>query len=76
MALQAAGDADPGLRFRYLGARDSGAYLFNLKTKGFAPGTYQLLVGVAGDSSTHAVTFQIGHRNYGESDGHHADGRH
>jgi hypothetical protein len=66
MPLQAAGDTNAGKRFRYIGARTGGAYIFNLRTKGFAAGTYQLLVRVDGDSASHAVTFQIGHQNDGD----------
>ena len=73
MPLQAAGNDHLGMRFRYIGGRTGGAYIFDLKTKGFAPGTYQLLVRVVGDSTPHAVTFQIRYRNDGDGDG---DGDH
>jgi hypothetical protein len=66
MLLQAAGNDNPGMRFRYIGDRTGGAYIFDLKTKGFAPGTYQLLVRVVGDSTPHAVTFQIRYKNDGD----------
>lgn len=71
MPMMAAGHANPGLRFRYVGDRDRGAYIFNLKTKGFAAGTYQLLVKVGGDPTLHTLTFQVrgGRENEGR-DGH------
>jgi hypothetical protein len=71
MPLQAAGNANHGLRFRFIHTRTGGAYIFDLKTKGFAAGTYQLLVRVDGDPTAHAVTFQIGHKNHGNGDGGH-----
>ena len=55
------GKGKQGTRFRYIGGRTHGAYMFELNTKGFAPGIYQLAVGVMGDSTPHAVTFRVGH---------------
>ena len=43
--------------------------MFDLKTKGFAPETYQLLVRVVGDSTPHSVTFQIRYRHDGDGKG-------
>ncbi|MGI9102795.1 MAG: HYR domain-containing protein [Terriglobales bacterium] len=59
MPARAAGDSNPGLMFRFTGDRGTGAYMFNLKTEGLTPGTYQLLVRVGGDSSPHQVLVQI-----------------
>jgi hypothetical protein len=61
-SLQAAGAANSGMRFRYLGNRPGGAYMFDLKTTGLAPGIYELLVLVPGDPSPHTVPFQVGHK--------------
>ncbi len=61
--LRIAGNANPGMRFRYIGGRKGGAYMLELKTNGFAPGTYQLLVYIGSDPMPHAVTFEIGHHN-------------
>jgi hypothetical protein len=69
MLLQAAGNDNPGMRFRYIRERNGGAYIFDLKTKRFAPGTYQLLVRVVGDSTPHAVTFHVRYRNDRDGDG-------
>ncbi|MBZ5567463.1 MAG: HYR domain-containing protein [Acidobacteriia bacterium] len=68
MLLQAAGNDNPGLHFRYIGARTFGAYGFELKTKGLAPGIYRLLVRVGGDSTLYPVTFLIGHSNHRNRD--------
>jgi TolB protein len=54
-ALAAVGDADPDYNFRYAG----GSYLFNLKTAGYATGTYLLSFRAGDDPSTHTVQFQV-----------------
>jgi hypothetical protein len=54
--LEDAGSSNPDFDFRY----SSGGYIFNLKTTGYAPGTYALTFRVAGDPLTHAVQFRIG----------------
>jgi len=47
------GDANPGNDFRY--DASLGGYIFNLSTKGFAPGEYTLSFTVAGDPLTHTL---------------------
>jgi hypothetical protein len=53
--LDDAGNANPDFNFRY----DSGGYIFNLKTTGYATGTYALAFTVGGDPVTHTVQFQV-----------------
>ena len=50
-----AGNSNPDSNFRY----SSGGYVFNLKTTGYAPGTYVLTFRVAGDPAAHTVQFRI-----------------
>ncbi|HEV2763985.1 MAG TPA: PxKF domain-containing protein, partial [Pyrinomonadaceae bacterium] len=52
-----AGNSNPDFNFRY----DAGlvGYVYNLKTKGYAPGTYVLTFRVAGDPTAHTVQFRI-----------------
>lgn len=54
-ALAAPGDVDPDYNFRYAG----GSYHFNLKTSGYATGTYLLSFRAGDDPSTHTVRFQV-----------------
>ena len=56
--LADAGDANPDFNFRYV-AGTPGAYIFNLSTKGYAPGTYLLNIVVGGDPVPHAVKFSV-----------------
>ncbi|HEX8116987.1 MAG TPA: MBG domain-containing protein, partial [Pyrinomonadaceae bacterium] len=56
--LADAGDANPDFNFRYV-AGTPGAYIFNLSTKGYAPGTYLLNFVVSGDPVPHAVKFSV-----------------
>jgi len=53
--LEDAGNANPDDNFRF----DAGSYIFNLKTTGYATGTYLLGFTVAGDPTTHTVQFSI-----------------
>ena len=53
--LEDAGNSNPDFSFRY----SSGGYIFNMKTTGYAPGTYALAFRVAGDPVTHTVQFRI-----------------
>ncbi|HVF57079.1 MAG TPA: DPP IV N-terminal domain-containing protein [Pyrinomonadaceae bacterium] len=55
--LEDAGKANPDFDFRY-DAR-VGGYVFNLKTTGYAAGTYVLNFRVAGDPTKHATQFRI-----------------
>jgi hypothetical protein len=58
--VQDSGNANPDGNFRFdptLGP--NGGYIFNLSTKGLATGTWQLIFTVAGDSTQHAVSFQV-----------------
>lgn len=48
-------DVTPDETFKLTGEQ----YHFNLKTTGFAPGTYVLIYSVTGDARTHAIPFQI-----------------
>ena len=50
-----AGNANPGHYFRF----DSGGYIYNLRTAGYAPGTYTLGFTVGGDPTPHTVQFVI-----------------
>lgn len=52
-----AGNSNPDFDFRY--DAGLGGYVYNLKTKGYASGTYVLTFRVAGDTSTHTVQFRI-----------------
>jgi hypothetical protein len=54
-ALAAPGDASPDYNFRYAG----GSYHFNLKTSGYATGTYLLSFKAGADPTTHTVQFQV-----------------
>jgi hypothetical protein len=49
------GNANPDLNFRYTG----GQYHFNLKTSGYATGTYRLSFKAGNDPTTHTVQFQV-----------------
>jgi TolB protein len=52
-----AGNSNPDSGFRY--DAGIGGYIYNLKTKGYAPGTYVLTFRVAGDPAAHTVQFRI-----------------
>ncbi|HEX8707833.1 MAG TPA: PxKF domain-containing protein [Pyrinomonadaceae bacterium] len=56
-----AGDANPDNNFRFDPQLDvtGGGYIFNLKTKGYASGTYQLKFRVGTDATTYSVQFQV-----------------
>ncbi|HYP01038.1 MAG TPA: carboxypeptidase regulatory-like domain-containing protein [Pyrinomonadaceae bacterium] len=54
-ALADPGDSNPDYNFRYTG----GAYHFNLKTGGYATGTYLLSFKAGNDPVTHTVQFQV-----------------
>ncbi|HEX8456628.1 MAG TPA: DPP IV N-terminal domain-containing protein [Pyrinomonadaceae bacterium] len=56
-ALEAPGKSNPDFDFRY----DAGlvGYVFNLKTNGYAPGTYVLNFRVAGEPAVYGVQFRI-----------------
>jgi Tol biopolymer transport system component len=53
--LADAGAANPDLNFRY----DGGGYIFNLKTTGYAPGTYLLFFRAGSDPTEHTIEFRI-----------------
>jgi Tol biopolymer transport system component len=53
--LADAGASNPDFNFRYSG----GGYIFNLKTTGYAPGTYLLLFRAGSDPTDHTVEFRI-----------------
>lgn len=55
--LEASGNANPDNNFRF--DPDLAAYVFNLKTTGFASGTYRLTFTIAGDPKEHAIQFQL-----------------
>jgi len=55
--IEDAGNADPDDNFRYDAA--IAGYIFNLKTTGFATGTYALAFSVTGDPVQHVVHFQV-----------------
>jgi hypothetical protein len=54
-ALQDPGNSNPDFDFKFTG----GQYHFNLKTTGYATGTYRLDFQVSGDPVTHSVQFQV-----------------
>ncbi|HEX7956958.1 MAG TPA: PxKF domain-containing protein, partial [Pyrinomonadaceae bacterium] len=54
---EAAGNSNPDSGFRY--DASLGGYVFNLKTTGYAPGTYVLTFRVAGDPAAHTVQFRV-----------------
>ncbi|HJR90780.1 MAG TPA: DNA/RNA non-specific endonuclease [Aeromicrobium sp.] len=56
--LEDSGKANPDNQFRFVPA-GGGAYVFNLSTKGLAPGTYALVFMVASDPTPHTVQFQV-----------------
>ena len=53
--LNDAGNANPANNFRF----DGGMYIFNLKTTGYASGTYLLGFVVSGDPTPHTVQFSV-----------------
>jgi microsomal dipeptidase-like Zn-dependent dipeptidase len=55
--LDDSGQANPDFNFRY----DPGlaGYIFNLSTKGLAPGSWHLVFRIAGDPTDHAALFQL-----------------
>jgi len=54
----ATGSSDSNFHFdATLGA--SGGYIYNLSTKGFSTGTYQMTISVGGDPIQHALQFQV-----------------
>ncbi len=55
--LEDAGHSNPDFDFRY--DKGLGGYVFNLKTTGYAPGTYALTFRVAADPTAHAVQFRV-----------------
>ena len=55
--LDAAGNANPDNDFRFDSAL--GGYVYNLKTTGFATGTYRLTFTAAGDPSQHVLEFLV-----------------
>jgi hypothetical protein len=57
MELDDTGNANPDFDFRY----DSGlnGYVFNLSTKGYATGTYNLNFTAGADPATHAAGFAV-----------------
>jgi Tol biopolymer transport system component len=54
-ALQSPGDSNPNFNFRY----QSGGYHFNLKTTGYASGTYRLSFRAGNDGVSHTVQFKV-----------------
>lgn len=57
--LENAGNANPDNSFRYDPGLEGGGYIFNLKTKGLAPGAYELRFKAGADPTIHAVRFQV-----------------
>ncbi len=55
--LEDPGNSNPDYGFRYNAGVEG--YVFNLKTTGYAPGTYVLTFRVAGDPAAHTVQFRI-----------------
>jgi hypothetical protein len=60
LSVQDAGQANPDGGFRFAEGTDGGSYVFNLSTKGLAPGRYTLSVYAGGDRSFfHTVYFEV-----------------
>jgi hypothetical protein len=57
VALQDAGNANPGNLFRYDAAL--GGYIFNLSTKGLGAGTYEFSWSAEGDPTEHTLGFRL-----------------
>jgi virginiamycin B lyase len=57
VALQDAGNANPGNLFRY--DADLGGYIFNLSTKNLAAGKYHFFWAAEGDPTAHELDFQL-----------------
>jgi hypothetical protein len=57
--VQDAGHANPDGDFRFDQSLDGGGYVFNLRTTGLSSGTYELTFVATGDSTQHALTFQV-----------------
>lgn len=55
--LDDSGNANPDFGFRY--DASLAGYIFNLSTRGLAPGAWELRFRVAGDATEHAAPFQI-----------------
>jgi uncharacterized repeat protein (TIGR01451 family) len=55
--LSSAGNANPNDLFRY--DASLGGYIFNLSTKGLAPGTYTLDYTAGNDPTVHSLTFVV-----------------
>lgn len=59
--LADSGNSNPDFNFRYepdLGG-PGGGYIFNLSTKGYPTGTFQLIYTVTGDQTPHSVQFSV-----------------
>jgi hypothetical protein len=58
--VQDAGNSNPGNNFRFDPTlAPGGGYIFNLKTTGLGSGAWQMTFTASGDSTQHALTFQI-----------------
>src|SRR5207248_175919 len=57
VALQSAGNANPGNLFRY--DADLKGYVFNLSTKGLGAGTYNFYWMAEGDPTEHVLQFRL-----------------
>lgn len=55
--LQDSGNANPGMNFRLVGP--PAAYMFNLQTKGFASGSYNLQFTIGSDPTVYTVPFAV-----------------
>ena len=60
LSVQDAGQANADYNFRFVGATDGGSYIYNLSTKGYAPGHYVLSIYVGNDRSFfHTISFDV-----------------
>jgi probable HAF family extracellular repeat protein len=57
--LDDSGNANPDFNFRYVADLSGGGYVFNLNTRGYGNGTYNLHFGAGSDPVLHAVQFQV-----------------
>ena len=59
--IEDAGNANPDQNFRFDPTlAGTGGYIFNFKTTGLGPGTYNLTFVVGNDPTTYTIQFKVG----------------